>query len=177
MARRRQAGERKIRTREHVLDDLSANHVEKQALLCGFAAQRAHPDCSIDLIVRTFNRRGEVEAGWIPFQLKGTDRIKLVDGGRAVSCRVQRADLRHWLGETQPVILALYDAGADVAYWVFVREHFEAIRGFDLDRAPQRVSISIPRSHVLDRAAMRRLARLNNALLSAGERVVFRVVQ
>ena len=40
MARPRGAGERKRRTREHVLADLSANHVEKQALLCGFAVER-----------------------------------------------------------------------------------------------------------------------------------------
>jgi hypothetical protein len=46
-----------------------------------------------------------------------------------------------------------------------------------LDRAPARVSVSIPTRQVLDRAAMRHLARMKNALLKAGERVVFRVVQ
>jgi Domain of unknown function (DUF4365) len=177
MARRRQANERKLRTREHVLDDLSANYVEKQALLCSFAVDRAGADYGIDLYVQTVTRRGEVENGRILFQLKGTDRIKLVDGGRAVSCRVERADLRHWLNEKQPVILALYDARADVAYWLDVRGYFRALPGFDLDRAPQRVSVSIPRANVLDRAGMKHLARLKNALLRGGERVVFHGVQ
>ena len=113
MARRRSPSERKIRTREHVLADLSANYVEKQALLCSFAVDRVRLDYGIDLMVRTFNPRGEVENGWIPFQLKGTDRIKLVDGGRAVSCRIERADLRHWLNEWDPIILVLYDARAE----------------------------------------------------------------
>lgn len=93
MARRRSAMERKRRTREHVLADLSANYVEKQALRCSFTAERLRLDYGIDLLVQTFNRRGEVENGWIPFQLKATDRIKLVDGGNAVSCRLERAEL------------------------------------------------------------------------------------
>jgi hypothetical protein len=162
MARRRSPTERKRRTREHVLADLSANYVEKQALLCAFAVDHVWPDYGIDLMVRTFNRRGEAENGWIPFQLKGTDRVQLVDGGQAVSCRIERADLRHWLNESQPVILALYDARADMAYWLYVKDHFEALPDFDVSRAPQRVSVRIPRSNALDRNAMRALARLKN---------------
>ncbi len=87
MARRRIPAERKLRTREHVLADLSANYVEKQALLCSFAAQRVQPDYGIDLMVQTFNRHGEVETGWMLFQLKATDRIKVVADGNALSCR------------------------------------------------------------------------------------------
>src|ERR671939_332553 len=112
MDRLRRPHERKRRTRENVLADLSANYPEKQALLCNFAVERVRLDYGIDLMVQTFNRRGEVENGWIPFQLKGTNRIKVVDGGNAVSCRIERAHLRHWLNERQPVILALYDARA-----------------------------------------------------------------
>ena len=164
MARRRSAGERKRRTREHVLADLSANHVEKQALLCGFAVERVRLDYGIDLMVQTFNRRGEVENGWIPFQLKATDRIKLLSGGDAVSCRIERADLRHWMNESQPVTVVLYDARADLAYWLFVKEYFEALPGFDLLRCGERVTVRIPRSNLLDRGAMKALARRKNEL-------------
>jgi hypothetical protein len=166
MPRRRSALERKRRTREHVLADLSANYVEKQALLCSFAMERVRLDYGIDLMVQTFNRGGEVENGWIPFQMKGTDRIKVVASGQAVSCRIERADLRHWLNETQPVILALYDARADVAYWLFVRGYFEALPGFDLARCGERVTVTIPRSNVLARDAMKSLARLKNELVA-----------
>ncbi len=59
-------------------------------LLCGFSAQRVQPDYGIDLMVQTFNRHREVETGWLLFQLKATDRIKVVDGGQALSCRIER---------------------------------------------------------------------------------------
>jgi Domain of unknown function (DUF4365) len=164
MARRRDASERKRRTREHVLADLSANYVEKQALLCGFAVDHVRADYGIDLMVRTFNRRGEAENGWIPFQLKATDRLKVVEDGRAFSCRIERADLRHWLNESQPVILVLYEARTDRAYWLFVKDYCEALPQFDLSRVPERLSVRIPRDQVLDRQAMRKLAHLKNEI-------------
>jgi hypothetical protein len=49
---RRSATERKRRTREHVLADLSANYVEKQALLCWFTVERVRLDYGIDLIMQ-----------------------------------------------------------------------------------------------------------------------------
>ncbi len=177
MARRRTPTERKRRTREHVLADLSANYVEKQALLCGFSVDRVRLDYGIDLMVQTFNRRGEVENGWIPFQLKSSDRIKVVNGGTAVSCRIERADLRHWLNESQPIILVLFDARAELAYWLFVRRYFESLANFDIDRAAERISVAIPRSNVLNRAAMRHLAREKNRLVGGANRLVFHVVQ
>jgi hypothetical protein len=176
MARRRSAYERKLRTREHVLADLSANTVEKQALLCGFAVERVRLDYGIDLMVQTFNRRGEVENGWIPFQLKGTDRIKLADGGQTVSCRIERADLQHWLNETQPVVLAVYDARADKAYWLWVKGYFQTIPGFDLSRCGERVTVAIPCSNVVDRAALKTLARLKNQLVARDREKTFHVL-
>ncbi|HKI31408.1 MAG TPA: DUF4365 domain-containing protein [Gemmataceae bacterium] len=175
MARRRRASERKIRTR--VLADLSANHTEKQALLCAFAAERVRLDYGIDLIVQTFNRRGEVEGSRILFQLKGTDRIKVLAGGSAVSCRIERADLAHWLAEPLLVVLVLYDAKADVGYWLLVRRYFAELAGFDLARCGERVSVSIPRGNVLDRNAMRYLAREKNRLRGEAERLAFNVIQ
>jgi hypothetical protein len=162
--------ERKRRTREHVLADLSANYVEKQALLCSFAAERVRLDYGIDMLVQTFNRRGEVENGWILFQLKGTDRIKVVDGRTALTCRIERADLRHWLNETLPVILGLYDARSDLAYWLFIKGYFAALPGFDLLRCGKRVTVTIPRSNVLDRSAMKNLARLKNESQTSDKR-------
>jgi hypothetical protein len=170
MARRRTSAERKVRTREHVLADLSVNYVEKQALLCGFSAVRVHPDYGIDLMVETFNRHGEVETGWLLFQLKATDRIKDVHRGQALSCRIERAHLRHWLRESQLVILALYDGRADLAYWLLVSRYFEEHAGFDLDRSGERLSVSIPRNNVLDRKAMNTLARWKNKKEAALQR-------
>ena len=51
---------RKRRTRQHVIADLSANYVERCALLCGFSVERIRLDYGIDLIVHTYNRHGEI---------------------------------------------------------------------------------------------------------------------
>jgi hypothetical protein len=163
VAQRRGRTERKRRTREHVLADLSANFVEKQALLCGYAAERVRLDYGIDLIVQTFNRRGEVESGRLLFQLKATDRIRTLAGASAVSCRIERADLAHWLEEPSPVVLVLYDARKDAGYWLYVQNHFANLAGFDLASCGRRVTAVIPRANVLGREAMRTLARVKNA--------------
>jgi hypothetical protein len=147
-----------------VLADLSANYVEKQALLCGFAVERVRLDYGIDLTIQTFNRRGEVENSRHIVQLKATDRIKASADGGAVSCRVERADLAHWLDEPLPVVLVLYDPRADVAYWLYVQRYFAGIAGFDLARCGNQVSLALPQANVLDRRAMRDLARAKNAV-------------
>jgi hypothetical protein len=40
---------RKRRTREHIIADLSVNHVERLILRCGWVARRMNPDYGIDL--------------------------------------------------------------------------------------------------------------------------------
>jgi hypothetical protein len=155
--------ERKRRTREHVLADLSANFVEKQALLCWFTVERVRLDYGIDLVMQTFSRHGEVESGRLFFQLKATDRLKHTANGSAVKCRIERADLLHWLEEAFPVVLVLYDAKADTAYWVYIQQHFGSLAGFAPEHCGERITVAIPRSNVLDRRAMRALARAKNA--------------
>jgi hypothetical protein len=162
MARRRAGIPLKRRTREHVLADLSANYVEKQALLCGYTAERVRLDYGIDLVVQTFNRRSEVESSRILFQLKATDRIRTSAGAGAASCRIEQADLAHWLDEPFPVVLVLYDARKDAGYWCYVQKHFANLSGFDLANCGKRVTVAIPPSNILDRAAMKMLARVKN---------------
>jgi len=163
MARRSET-ERKRRTREHVLADLSANYVEKQALLCGYTAERVRLDYGIDLVVQMFNKVGEVESSRLLFQLKATDRIRTTVRANAVSCRIERADLGHWLEEPFPVVLVLYDAKIDAGYWLYVQNHFANLPGFDLARCGKRLTLVIPRLNVLDRKAMKRLARVKNVV-------------
>ena len=166
MARHRPAATRKRRTREHVIADLSANHVERHALLCSFAVERTFHDYGIDQTVTTYDRRGEIENGLILIQLRATDRLMLLDGGRAVRCRLERSHLGHWLGEPMPFIVVLYDARTNVGYWLYLQAYFEARPDFDLARATRTVTVPIPRSNVLNRAAMRRFARYKKAVLA-----------
>jgi hypothetical protein len=145
-----------------VLADLSANYVEEQALLCGYTAERVRLDYGIDLVVQTFNRRGEVESSRILFQLNATDRITALASANSVTCRIEGANLVHWLEEPLPVVLVLYDARRDAGYWVYVQHHFGNIAGFDLARGGNRVTVVIPRLNILDRKAIRRLMRVKN---------------
>src|SRR5262249_52810101 len=119
----------------------------------------------------TFNRSGEIENGRLQFQLKATDRIKRLEGGRATRCRIERADLNHWMVEITPVVLVLYDARADVGYWLHVQHYFRQQPGFRLERAAQSVSVSIPLANVLNRDVMKSLARLKNAIVDVGQEV------
>jgi hypothetical protein len=117
---------RKRRTREHVLADLSVNHIEKCALLCGYAVERIAHDYGIDLVIATYNQNGEIENGEIRVQVKATDRLKTVAGGTYAVIRIAKADFRHWLLEPMPVILVLFDAAKETAYWLHVQSHFKA---------------------------------------------------
>jgi hypothetical protein len=166
MARQRPAPARKRRTREHVIADLSINHVERQALLCGSSVERIQHDYGVDLFVLTYDRHGERENGEILFQVKATDRLRLRAGGQAVTCRVEASDLRSWLSEPMPVILVLYDARKEVGYWLYLQAHFEEQPGFDFRAIGQRVTVAVPRSNVLDRAAMRQFTRFKKAVLA-----------
>ena len=67
--------------------------------------------------------------------------------------------------------LVLYDAKADLAYWLYTQRYFRARPGFDLARAA-RVSVAIPVANVLDRRAMRTLAGIKNRIMSLSQGVV-----
>ena len=164
MAKRTRAADRKRRTREHVIADLSANHVEKQALLCGFSVERVRHDYGIDLILFTYDQQGEVESGEIFLQLKATDRVQLVAKGKFIAYRLDRTDLYSWLSQFLPVILVVYDAPADRAYWLYVQAYFEKQPGFNLKRAGESVTVRIPTANVLDPDAIRIFARYRDRI-------------
>jgi hypothetical protein len=116
VAKRKRAPQRKRRTREHVIADLSVNHLERHALLCGYSVERVANDYGIDLRIYTYNQDGEIENGEIQLQLKATDDIKIVSRTGMVSFRLDRADSITWLHEPMPVFLVVYDAAAEVGY-------------------------------------------------------------
>src|SRR6516165_1361320 len=111
---------RKRRTREHVIADLSVNHVERFILRCGWTVERSRYDYGIDLDMHTYNSRGEAENGKILFQLKATDVLKKSTDGKVILVRLEWRDVLFWANEGEPVILVIYDAREDKAYWLYV---------------------------------------------------------
>ncbi len=156
----------KMRTRAHVLADLSINHVERQALLCGFSVERIRHDYGYDLTMSTYGDTGEFEPGHVYLQVKATDRLpRLADGG-TISWLVSRRDLKLWLAETYPVILVVYDGQKDRAYWMHIQRYVSSARTPELFTAGETMTVHIPMASRFNPRATRSIARDKNILLA-----------
>src|SRR5207302_822396 len=94
---------RKTRTRQHVIADLGVNFAERQILLAGFTADRFTHDYGIDLAMKTFTAKGEVEPGHVSIQVKATDSLTPHADGTTVPVRIAVGDIKNWLLELLPV--------------------------------------------------------------------------
>jgi hypothetical protein len=92
--------------------------------------------------------------------------LKLVAKGQEISFRAARSDFRNWLAEPFPVILIVYDAQAEVAYWLYVQAYFARQPGFDPMQGPDLVTVRLSRSNVVDPQAIRRFAGWRDHVLS-----------
>jgi hypothetical protein len=163
---------RKRRTREHIIADLSVNHVERHALLCGFVAERLMRDYGIDLEVLTFNKQGEIEEGKVLLQLKASDHLRIPPDQATFAFRIERRDLVLWLAQPMPVILVVYDERLDTAYWVYVQSHFHRLKDFNLFAAGQTITLQMPVENVVTKSVMRRFARFRNRVLEQMRKVI-----
>ena len=155
---------RKLRTREHVIADLGVNHLERHILLCGHTPQRMTHDYGYDLFMTTYSRGGEAQEGWVYFQVKATNRLPLLKDGRTISWSVSRRDLRLWLNENYPVILVVYHAPRDRAYWLAVQDSFLGPNSPALFGPGETLKVHIATSPVLDRRAIHQIARRKQRL-------------
>lgn len=148
---------RKQRTREHVIADLSVNHVERFILRCGWIVQRIVPDYGLDLYMRTFNANGELENGGVWFQLKATDAPKVAKKRQAIAVSLEGRDLLYWLNEDSPVVLIIYDAQGERAWWLNLQESLRAI-------PPGQASLTfhVPLANAVDEKAVQRFAQLRD---------------
>jgi hypothetical protein len=159
---------RKRRTREHVIADLSVNYVEKCILQCGWTVQRLSPDYGLDLLMNTFNRRGEIETGEVRFQLKATDSINVIRHHKAIAVRVEWRDLVYWLNDWMPVILVVYDAKGDRAWWLHVQESVRELGRSTRFGPSATVAVHLPLANALDTAAIRQFRKYRDAVLAEG---------
>ena len=160
MAKNRYHRERKRRTREHVIADLAINHVERFVLRCGFTLHRVRHDYGLDLAVTTYADSGEVENGVVWMQVKASDDPPRLANASGLRTRIQRKDLLSWNGELYPVILVLYDARADQAYWLHVQRVCEGGRLFELARRGATLTLPVPFNQVIDEEAVWTFRRL-----------------
>jgi hypothetical protein len=157
---------RKRRTRAHVIADLSINHVERFALKLGYSVERPRSDYGLDLTLFTYNYLGEIENGVVYLQLKASDKVRFRNNGRTIAATIYRSDLHHWLAEPQPVILVVYDAVQDRAYWLYVQAHFQAMADFKLSTLGKSTTVYLHAVNVVDEIAIKKFVAYRDAVAS-----------
>ena len=153
---------RKRRTRQHILEDLGFNHVEKHILLAGNILRRfSQNDYGYDGMLDTFNENGEADNLSFMIQLKSTDNINFSQSNMAYTLDLSKRDLELWLNSLHPVLIILLDAKKDVAYFVDLQDYFKENRIL-LKNVRKFVRIYLPQNGIFNEKAVRDLQILFN---------------
>lgn len=129
------------------------NFVERQALACGFSIERVTHDYGIDALLFTYSAEGEIENGHVEIQVKATEHPNYVDGGASLAIRIQAADIAYWQFQPMPVILVVYDATREQAFWIHIQESLQSENTLKSDQ--DRVTVRLSVTQLLTPAAMR----------------------
>ena len=120
---------KKLRTRQHIIEDLGLNHNERQILLTGNIFRRFKDyDYGYDGQMETFDDQGEAVNNTIMVQLKSTDSIQLSPKKEGYIVDLSKRDLELWLTCPYPVLLILYDAKKEIAYFEDLQTYFNKNR-------------------------------------------------
>jgi hypothetical protein len=152
----------KVRTREHVIADLAVNHVERHVLLGGGTVEQVVRDYGIDLILFTYTSTGEIESSNVFIQVKATEKLTWLREKKTASFRLERSDLVGWLRQLLPVILIVYDAVEDRAYWLHIQGYFAALPRFNLFRVGPKVTVHLDANQALEPGTIRQFAALRD---------------
>ena len=141
---------RKQRTREHIIEDLGFNHIERHVLHAGYVLRRISPnDYGNDGTIETFNEQGEAENLYIFFQLKSTDHIQFDKSKKVFTFDLSKQDLELWLYNRNPVIFLLFDAQKEVAYYFDIQAYFKKNR-LALKNIRKFIRVYIPESAIFE---------------------------
>jgi hypothetical protein len=154
-----------VRTRQHVIADLGVNFVERVILLACHTPEEPRHDYGFDLLMLTYGPAGEPENGCVWFQVKATDHLQPHADGSTIPLVVEAADLSLWLFDPFPVMLVLYDAQADRAFWVDLQQYAHD-PGIDTDEVGETVTIRVPAANLLTVEVVRRWRDEKNARLA-----------
>ncbi len=92
----------------------------------------------------------------------------LLAGRRAISVRLEWRALLFWVNERMPVVLVVYDAPQDQAYWLYVQEYFRRWRWARRAGPTTTATVHVPAGNVLNEAAVRLFARFRDECLASG---------
>jgi hypothetical protein len=68
--------------------------------------------------------------------------------------------------------LIVYDAQADLAYWLYIQAFFEAQPEFDISRAGDIMTVHLPTSNIVNQAVIRQFARYKENILTQIQGVI-----
>ena len=156
---------KKQRPRNHIIADLSVNYVERLIFLCGYSVERVEYDYGYDLILFTYDEKGEIENGQVYLQVKATDSLKLGSDNKTILFSLKSSDLELWLNEPMPCILIIYDALVDCAYWLYLQAYFEALENFKLSKMGETITVYISKNNILTKENVYGFAKYKNNLL------------
>lgn len=128
-------------------------------------------DYGIDLSLYTYSENGEVEDELINIQLKATDNLSVLQDGETIAFPVETADLDYWLAGIYPLILVIYDAQTDTAYWLYVQASFQNQANPIL--VGNTVTLYLKKSDVLTPDAIRQFAHFKARINEQTEGVIF----
>lgn len=152
---RTETNSRKRRTRQHVIADLSVNHVERFILEAGYTVQRMDHDYGYDLQMTSYDDQGYLEAGVVYFQLKGSDQLTAVGENYVFDLDVR--DYNLWMIDPMPVVMVLYDARKRRACWLDVQDYFRDQVARQPKPGAKTVRVRVPQRQTLSRRTMLRL--------------------
>ncbi|MCV6639096.1 DUF4365 domain-containing protein [Candidatus Albibeggiatoa sp. nov. NOAA] len=157
------------RTREHIIADLSHHHLEYFILKQGFTFERVDNDYGYDVQIFFYDEQGFCENGQVLIQLKATDNIERYLRTNAVAYPVQTAHLRLWAGELYPVILVLYDAQHECAYWLYIQTYLQSLSELEHKRLYTQKSLTIyfPLTNKLELSTLKTWQMYKNEILNA----------
>ena len=139
---------RKQRTRQHIIEDLGFNHIERQILYAGHVIQRfTQNDYGYDGIVYTFKETSEVSTFTFHIQLKSTDQINISKKDKTINFDLSKRDLELWLFSTTELLLVVYDAQQEKAYYVDVQAYFRE-KGLKFNNIRKFVRINIATDNI-----------------------------
>jgi hypothetical protein len=142
---------RKRRTRQHIIEDLGFNHIERQVLYAGYTMYRySTNDYGHDGFIIFFNELGEIESKIVQFQLKSTDVLKTSVDNNLVIFDLSARDLELWLMSEAKVLFIIYDAIQEVAYFIDLQDYFSKNRK-SLQKIRKFVRIYIPKDNIFDK--------------------------
>lgn len=138
-------GEHSHRTREHVIEEMSLNFLERKVLERGHQLVPATKrEYGFDATMFHFSpETGQIENGEVRFQLKATDDLD-TQAKFATCPAIETRHLHYWYWEAQklPFVLVLYDAARHRGYWVDVRRYIdEVLTGLNPDQKTTTIRI------------------------------------